>query len=54
MISLESIAFKKGYTEGFKFGMFNKVNPYCPKTHKKEFEEWEDGFSKGYQAKGWL
>ncbi|WPK29218.1 hypothetical protein [Escherichia phage vB_EcoM_EP57] len=34
MISLESIAFKKGYTAGFKFGMFNKVNPYTKRNSK--------------------
>ncbi|BDU12148.1 hypothetical protein [Escherichia phage phiWec179] len=47
-------AFDKGYAQGYKFGMFCRHNPYDPNKHPEQFQEWEEGFSKGYQDKGWL
>lgn len=54
MIDTWTTAYEKGRAAGFKYGMFCRHNPYCPKVSRKQFEEWEAGFSKGYQERGWL
>lgn len=49
-----SSAYEKGRAAGFKFGMFKRNNPYDPNTMPEQFQDWEAGFTKGYQEKGWL
>lgn len=47
-------AYREGEEAGYKYGMFNRRNPYNPLRMPREFHEWEAGFSKGYQRKEWL
>lgn len=47
-------AYMKGKASGYKFGMFKRSNPYNPLTMKDQFNDWEEGFKKGYQERGWL
>ncbi|UTC25418.1 hypothetical protein P7_228 [Pectobacterium phage vB_PcaM_P7_Pc] len=54
MINTHTVAFMKGEAAGYKFGMFRRYNPYNPNTMPSEFLEWEAGFTKGYQERGWL
>lgn len=54
MIKEGTAAYEKGRAAGFKFGMFNRKNPYDPVRMTEKFEEWEAGFTKGCQDKEWL
>lgn len=44
--------YMEGRDWGFKYGMFENKNPYGPGT--VQFEDWDEGFKKGYQQREWL
>lgn len=54
MIKEGTRAYEEGRDHGFKYGMFDRNNPYNPNKMPEQFHEWDAGFTKGFQSKGWL